>query len=116
MSPMTLLQWGRTLSSAEVDTDIENAVQGCVLQWGRTLSSAEVRPIGSKSNRYVSASMGPHSFKCGSFVCPGAARHREHRFNGAALFQVRKCADMESRTFRWGALQWGRTLSSAEVY
>ncbi len=62
-----LLQWGRTLSSAERAAN-EN-LKGTFadgLQWGRTLSSAESQ----KSRRSYrvgawGASMGPHSFKCG---------------------------------------------------
>ena len=85
-----------------------------MLQWGRTLSSAErVAPSGKQAYKLV-ASMGPHSFKCGKSVVlkstPFAPRASmgPHSFkcgkrpslvsgpnwnlcfNGAALFQVRK--------------------------
>ena len=66
---------------------------GWMLQWGRTLSSAE-RPCKSqRESGQMLASMGPHSFKCGKRV------RRAHQtlyctgFNGAALFQVRKGRD-----------------------
>ena len=36
--------------------------------------------------------MGPHSFKCGSIVTISLEQHQPFRFNGAALFQVRKSA------------------------
>ena len=36
------LQWGRTLSSAEMPKDKLELVEGAALQWGRTLSSAEI--------------------------------------------------------------------------
>ena len=36
------LQWGRTLSSAEVSVAIVLSERNRALQWGRTLSSAEV--------------------------------------------------------------------------
>ena len=109
------LQWGRTLSSAEVQAERQRMrPQQSKLQWGRTLSSAEVRPSASADAIFFRASMGPHSFKCGSilitggrsqdglasmgphsFKCGSRPRWRlrrsgSSRFNGAALFQVRK--------------------------
>ena len=62
-----MLQWGRTLSSAEVRLTIQ--MRGLLqsrLQWGRTLSSAEVINVKLLSVQEAFASMGPHSFKCGS--------------------------------------------------
>ena len=83
--------------------------------------------------------MGPHSFKCGSYLAKPQLSCKKSCFNGAALFQVRKCArstestdriprfngaalfqvrksflNEKSRNRKLG-LQWGRTLSSAEV-
>ena len=60
------LQWGRTLSSAEVLSWRKKRWRKPPLQWGRTLSSAEV--IDPERNN----------------------QRRSKRFNGAALFQVRK--------------------------
>ena len=86
----TLLQWGRTLSSAESSSYERNSIAGSSLQWGRTLSSAE-RPNNDKSACLPSkASMGPHSFKCGKL----------------ALLPMQRTLQL--------VLQWGRTLSSAE--
>ena len=85
-----LLQWGRTFSSAEVNDTYTSFQRDRTLQWGRTFSSAEVLPgqlIGAPS---VSASMGPHFFKCGSVPRPRRAVKFILGFNGAALFQVRK--------------------------
>ena len=88
----TVLQWGRTLSSAEVNgaalfevwefacfngaalfqvrkwqtANSANSANSA-LQWGRTLSSAEVSSDLVKREFLASASMGPHSFKCGSY-------------------------------------------------
>ena len=84
--------------------------------------------------------MGPHSFKCGSFHPALQPFRHQKGFNGAALFQVRKYheygnpshpkrwASMGPHSFKCGSarlarypplrspqLQWGRTLSSAEV-
>ena len=85
------------------------------LQWGRTLSSAEssLGPIYSSTN--WSASMGPHSFKCGKLVCAGLCFLSPPAcFNGAALFQVRKAVGPLATPNTHLSLQWGRTLSSAE--
>ena len=58
--------------------------------------------------------MGPHSFKCGKIEPNLSFWTGPNRFNGAALFQVRK-ATTAAASRMWGAtLQWGRTLSSAE--
>ena len=64
--PAHVLQWGRTLSSAEVPYTVRSDAGWKELQWGRTLSSAEVH------DRIL------------------AKIPLLKRFNGAALFQVRK--------------------------
>ena len=68
------------------------------LQWGRTFSSAESHMIAKQENiNLQSASMGPHFFKCGKCsVVKEAARLLGCRFNGAALFQVRKASRLEA--------------------
>ena len=85
------LQWGRTLSSAETNSSPDNRVTSFLLQWGRTLSSAETQIRILKEFVEVSASMGPHSFKCGNTTI------RRRRVEAPR------------------PLQWGRTLSSAET-
>ena len=132
------LQWGRTLSSAESSSPKYRRMLRGELQWGRTLSSAERRKPNSRSRIGGLASMGPHSFKCGkstdnhitsttplasmgphSFKCGKnknliPAHLYRLRFNGAALFQVRKAPSFLTDFNVHVALQWGRTLSSAE--
>ena len=59
--------------------------------------------------------MGPRSFNRGN---PWSGRSRPtaaSSFNGAAVFQPRKCAGGEAvnADTRW--LQWGRGLSTAEI-
>ena len=62
-----MLQWGRTLSSAErAEERVVAPAKVVRLQWGRTLSSAESQRIGE------------------------VITLASHGFNGAALFQVRK--------------------------
>ena len=109
------LQWGRTLSSAEVRIDPNTVKQALWLQWGRTLSSAEVQTGKKSKNITPTASMGPHSFKCGSCCRKEVPGRINQCFNGAALFQVRKFFPQYFIFFCNLALQWGRTLSSAEV-
>ena len=86
-----MLQWGRTLSSAEVILVGACRIQTGALRWGRTLSSAEVN----------------HLLCFFHFLAV--------RFNGAALFQVRKSFGEKETPAGGLLLQWGRTLSSAEV-
>ena len=86
-----------------------------MLQWGRTLSSAEVRWLLFIVVSLTFASMGPHSFKCGSRNSQRTAEPSHSRFNGAALFQVRKSTKIKEGKANGDRLQWGRTLSSAEV-
>ena len=86
-----LLQWGRTLSSAESGKGkLQSRQRAKPLQWGRTLSSAE------------------------STGGSGALTLTQLGFNGAALFQVRKAEMSITRRRATVWLQWGRTLSSAE--
>ncbi len=84
------LQWGRTFSSAEVIGLSGSLQSGVELQWGRTFSSAEVLRFRLQADADVAASMGPHFFKCGSCDARRVALCTYLRFNGAALFQVRK--------------------------
>ena len=108
------LQWGRTFSSAERRLTINDKPEHDWLQWGRTFSSAESAGASSADVRVRFASMGPHFFKCGK---KGAKTHEQHikkRFNGAALFQVRKAKIMKPFAHLVSSLQWGRTFSSAE--
>ena len=63
----------------------------------------------------LQASMGPHFFKCGNKrLAVGLAKTRS-RFNGAALFQVRKPSPVDDMITAEEKLQWGRTFSSAET-
>ena len=108
------LQWGRTLSSAEVRkgstllrTEDHASMGPHSFKCGSTnqkltdqkTDCASMGPhsfkCGSKvslSHRHlsISASMGPHSFKCGSSERRPGVDSRFTCFNGAALFQVRK--------------------------
>ena len=58
--------------------------------------------------------MGPHFFKCGKREEKGKRKEARLRFNGAALFQVRKEDDGVQAISDFVRLQWGRTFSSAE--
>ena len=84
------------------------------LQWGRTLSSAENLVAALESIPADVASMGPHSFKCGKLYQEKRHSFFAKRFNGAALFQVRKKMAQAVGAAAAKRLQWGRTLSSAE--
>ncbi len=92
------LQWGRTFSSAEVRTNTSATSASAWLQWGRTFSSAEVGRCTDALSYKEGASMGPHFFKCGSIGTNFGVVSRVHRFNGAALFQVRKSIDTYVRS------------------
>ena len=84
------LQWGRTFSSAETSQTTRPLQSATPLQWGRTFSSAETK-IGCPSQAPAArASMGPHFFKCGNSSMQTKNKLHGYRFNGAALFQVRK--------------------------
>ena len=90
----------------------------------RTSEQASMGPHSFKCGSYAKpahqtsiteASMGPHSFKCGSLIRTYLSFFNFNRFNGAALFQVRKFQSGRPSGDRAQKLQWGRTLSSAEV-
>ena len=164
LSNPSQLQWGRTFSSAErrgwsfFGECVASCFNGAALfqvrkgfqsgngtfrnislQWGRTFSSAERKIQSGKPTGRRKASMGPHFFKCGKMLRIPCVYRFPARFNGAALFQVRKAvmlgpvvpgwrrASMGPHFFKCGKesllidshlsacqLQWGRTFSSAE--
>ena len=58
--------------------------------------------------------MGPHFFKCGKEGVGISNKRPLLRFNGAALFQVRKVFLASLKRWQGNKLQWGRTFSSAE--
>src|SRR5258708_6397199 len=136
-----------------------------MLQWGRSLSTAEVRRSRSSRHWPAAASMGPQSFDCGSYTLRSPLRQNITSFNGAAVFRLRKfiairALDRHARCFNGAAvfrlrklkqvtniafagisfngaavfrlrkymsdgaakrlainlLQWGRSLSTAEVH
>src|SRR5438477_414659 len=108
------LQWGRSLSTAEVanrtdgirysNTSFNGAavirLRKCDgnkgerpetqrLQWGRSLSTAEVAKDGLPIYKFKWASMGPQSFDCGSKGRKSSSHVPPIRFNGAAVFRLR---------------------------
>ena len=133
------LQWGRTFSSAESHPARRLPFWECISFNGAALfqvrkagrcaepSSArrsfngaalfqvrkdkERKPAGT---RPISASMGPHFFKCGKEIDFCKRNFLSQRFNGAALFQVRKGTLADGASWSLDGLQWGRTFSSAE--
>ena len=86
------------------------------LQWGRTLSSAE-RSAGSPlCDQKTPTSMGPHSFKCGKWRAFGRPLGCFATSMGPHSF---KCGKQSRHLLIQSielALQWGRTLSSAERF
>ena len=110
------LQWGRTFSSAEsrhagdLSYARRTSFNGAALFQVRkgmgyymtpeTVRQASMGPHFFKCGKFVRpqhriasvplASMGPHFFKCGKHGLAWVNNLRGRRFNGAALFQVRK--------------------------
>ena len=83
-----VLQWGRGLSTAEMWAGGRGSAVHA-LQWGRGLSTAEI-----ESGRH--------------------AARRRHRFNGAAVFQPRKCGCATARSvLKYASM--GPRFSTAEI-
>ena len=109
------LQWGRTLSSAEISCASSSALVAALLQWGRTLSSAEMKSTGSSRHSAFGLQWGR---TLSSAEMLGESRRGfqdDDGFNGAALFRARRCNLLHVLGPRHVRLQWGRTLSSAEM-
>ena len=85
------------------------------LQWGRSLSTAEM--IAAMPERLVvrDTSMGPQPFDCGNSHLAGRPRAHIIHFNGAAAFRLRKFRSIWADLLNWMTLQWGRSLSTAEM-
>ena len=60
-----MLQWGRSLSTAELRTQTAYCRAMKTLQWGRSLSTAEFDSGHLRCWGWLCASMGPQSFDCG---------------------------------------------------
>ena len=111
-----VLQWGRTLSSAErsairpVPVRLHYRFNGAALFQVRK----EERGEGGKTARPM-ASMGPHSFKCGKCISTASSARRLTRASmGPHSFKCGKPNRKVRRKRQNLPLQWGRTLSSAE--
>ena len=91
-----------------------DSLMNYLLQWGRTLSSAESRiptsPTKSESRCFNGAAL----FQVRKGGQGNANDTGRCCFNGAALFQVRKAESHHDALAHSLQLQWGRTLSSAE--
>ena len=117
ISRVTLLQCGRSLSTAEIGrrgSDSE-AYDHSSLQCGRSLSTAEMRHIGAQFNYPLGASMWPQSFNCGNAELAIWSRPRLPSFNVAAVFQLRKSEMNTLKAYFFLLLQCGRSLSTAEI-
>ena len=86
-----------------------------VLQWSRTLTSAEISCFRHWRTTEAQASMEPHSYECGNKFSPRPFLYAQSCFNGAALLRVRKWAVAREQQAQWIRLQWSRTLTSAEM-
>jgi len=69
----------------------------------------------TRAYRLGRASMGPRSFNRGNAMAVVYRRTWQKGFNGAAVFQPRKCMICDFEVTREGELQWGRGLSTAEI-
>ena len=84
---------------------------------GLPLHGAAVFDCGklNRAGRGNCASMGPQSFDCGKSLCAAMRRtDRASRFNGGAVFRLRKATRILRLPLAVAVLQWGRSLSTAE--
>jgi len=70
-SIVSLLQWGRRFSSAEIPDSRWYTRTHTQLQWGRRFSSAEIRGNLCTISELMYASMGPPIFIGGNGLCVG---------------------------------------------
>ena len=134
------LQWGRGLSTAEMNQIGQVLIGLAKLQWGRGLSTAEICSQRRETAGLDKASMGPRSFNRGNAGDLAGLRRRRFLvsmgprsfnrgnpsgacfvsaasscFNGAAVFQPRKFFQQLRFPAARLSLQWGRGLSTAEM-
>ena len=89
--------------------------RGALLQWGRTLSSAERLKRRGEEPELSAASMGPHSFKCGKQKWNESRHIYVQTLQwGRTLSSAESWRDANRPDSILRLLQWGRTLSSAE--
>ena len=61
------------------------------------------------------ASMGPQSYDCGNVNASSVMATTTPGFNGAAVVRLRKCSCRRGPPVGAGALQWGRSRTTAEM-
>ena len=59
--------------------------------------------------------MGPQHLSCGNLASVHPAGYGLLRFNGAAASQLRKWYNSNGTALAYGTLQWGRSISAAEI-
>src|SRR6266853_619555 len=87
-----------------------------LLQWGRSLSTAEVRGLmwREASRAYFN---GAAVFRLRKSLPTSLNTVQATRdFNGAAVFRLRKYSATATECSAFCILQWGRSLSTAEVH
>ena len=108
-------QWGRGLSTKEIGhADVLPRRIHAASMGPRSFNRGNV-PVAHRSAARAQASMGPRSFNRGNFPAWVPTPATRSRFNGAAVFQPRKCAVTRFKCFALKSLQWGRGLSTAEM-
>ncbi len=110
-----MLQWGRSVSAAEITLGSPRRARPAALQWGRSVSAAEIERLHREAQERALASMGPQRFRRGDSMSLArrssgttasmgpqrfrrgdsfharSSRGRRGRFNGAAAFPPRRC-------------------------
>ena len=110
-----VLQWSRTLTSAEIFKSRPDGKPGKKLQWSRTLTSAEINCQARQSPSDDHASMEPHSYECGNQNGKVYGCKATHMLQWSRTLTSAEIAhwDLDLHFFR--VLQWSRTLTSAEI-
>ena len=85
-----------------------------ILQWGRTFSSAEIPTANLFNAVDHETSMGPHFFKCGNIAAQVFLLSREQLQWGRTFSSAEMSGQPEPSPIKT-LLQWGRTFSSAEI-
>src|ERR1700730_65923 len=85
-----------------------------MLQWGRALTSAEIQRIRTTDVHHEVASMGPRSDERGNEYISDSPRRRERASMGPRSDERGNLPEASS-LLAYCRLQWGRALTSAEI-
>ncbi len=111
---LIMLQWGRSIAAAEMSRWSTSSARTTTLQWGRSIAAAEIVRLVRLARHDGRASMGPQHCCCGNQSWPIMV----WPVNVASMGPQHCCCGNKGRAVArnlMAQLQWGRSIAAAEI-